>query len=239
MADLKYWLWLTSRKRMEARKVLAVLDCFVTPERAYYADGEEYGQLPGSPGAWSGLLDKSMDLPDRILADCDRLGVDIMTLQDADYPQRLRQLADPPAVLYWRGKKLRVDDEAAIAVVGAREPSEYGRMAAEKFGLELSAGGALVVSGIAQGVDGCAIRGALKGGGPVISLLAGGVDRITPKEHRFLAEDVAAVGALVSEYPPGTEPRGDHYRPRNRILSGLSLGCWRWSAAPSGAPCSP
>lgn len=234
MADLKYWLWLTSRKRMEARKVLAVLDCFVTPERAYYADGEEYGQLPGSPGAWSGLLDKSMDLPDRILADCDRLGVDIMTLQDADYPQRLRQLADPPAVLYWRGKKLRVDDEAAIAVVGAREPSEYGRMAAEKFGLELSAGGALVVSGIAQGVDGCAIRGALKGGGPVISLLAGGVDRITPKEHRFLAEDVAAVGALVSEYPPGTEPRGDHYRPRNRILSGLSLGVLAVECRPFG-----
>ena len=234
MADLKYWLWLTSRKRMEARKVLAVLDCFVTPERAYYADGEEYGQLPGGPGAWSGLLDKGMDLPDRILADCDRLGVDIMTLQDADYPQRLRQLADPPAVLYWRGKKLRVDDEAAIAVVGAREPSEYGRMAAEKFGLELSAGGALVVSGIAQGVDGCAIRGALKGGGPVISLLAGGVDRITPKEHRFLAEDVAAVGALVSEYPPGTEPRGDHYRPRNRILSGLSLGVLAVECRPFG-----
>ena len=224
MADLKYWLWLTSRKRMGAGKVLTVLDCFVTPERAYYADEEEYRQLPGPPGAWSGLLDKGMDLPDRILADCDRLGVDIMTLQDADYPQRLRQLADPPAVLYWRGRKLRVDDEAAIAVVGAREPSEYGRTAAEKFGLELSAGGALVVSGIAQGIDGCAIRGALKGGGPVISLLAGGVDRITPKEHRFLAEDVAAVGALVSEYPPGTESRGEHYRPRNRILSGLSLG---------------
>lgn len=74
MADLNYWLWLTSRKRMDAGKILAVLDYFVTPERAYYADGEEYGQLPGGPGAWSGLLDKGMDLPDRILADCDRLG---------------------------------------------------------------------------------------------------------------------------------------------------------------------
>ena len=176
-----------------------------------------------------------MDLPDRILADCDRLGVDIMTIQDADYPQRLRQLADPPAVLYWRGRKLRVDEEAAIAVVGAREPSEYGRMAAEKFGLELSAGGALVVSGIAQGIDGCAIRGALKGGGPVISLLAGGVDRITPREHRFLAEDVAAVGALVSEYPPGTETRGGPLPPPQPYFERpCPWGCWRWSAAPSG-----
>ncbi len=224
MADLKYWLWLTSRKQMGAARALAVLDYFVTPERAYYAEEEDYRQMPMPPGHWQGLLDKRMDLPDRILADCDRLGVNIMTFQDADYPQRLRQLADPPAVLYWKGRALRVDEEAAVAVVGARDPSGYGRTAAEKFGLELSAGGALVVSGIAQGIDGCAIRGALKGGGPVVSLLAGGVDRITPREHRYLAEDVAAVGALVSEYPPGTEPRGEHYRPRNRILSGLCLG---------------
>ena len=224
MAELKYWLWLTTRTGMDSTRALMLLDHFVTPERVYYADREEYDLLPLSQRQRRGLEDKSLDIPQRILADCDRLGVDIMTFQDAAYPQRLRQLADPPAVLYWKGKKFRFDEEAAIAVVGTREPSRYGEMAAEKFGLELARGGALVVSGIARGLDAWAIRGALKGGGPVVSLLAGGVDRITPRENRFLAQDVAAAGALISEYPPGTEPRGEHYRPRNRILSGLCLG---------------
>lgn len=224
MAELKYWLWLTTRTGMDSTRALMLLDHFVTPERVYYADREEYDLLPLSQRQRRGLEDKSLDIPQRILADCDRLGVDIMTFQDAAYPQRLRQLADPPAVLYWKGKKFRFDEEAAIAVVGTREPSRYGEMAAEKFGLELARGGALVVSGIARGLDAWAIRGALKGGGPVVSLLAGGVDRITPRENRFLAQDVAAAGALISEYPPGTEPKGEHYRPRNRILSGLCLG---------------
>lgn len=223
MTELKYWLWLTSRPGMTPGKVLMLLDHFVTPERIYYADQEEYSLVPLTQRQRRGLEDKSMDRPQTILADCERLGVDIMTLQDAAYPQRLRQLADPPAVLYWKGKKFLFDEEPAIAVVGARRPSQYGERMAEKFGLELSRGGALVVSGIAEGLDTCAIRGALKGGGAVVSLLAGGVDRIAGPS-RFLAQDVAAVGALISEYPPGTEHRGEHYRPRNRILSGLCLG---------------
>ncbi|MGO5023106.1 DNA-processing protein DprA [Lawsonibacter sp. LCP25S3_G6] len=224
MTELKYWLWLTTRPGMTPGKVLMLLDHFVTPERIYYADQEEYALFPLTERQRRGLEDKSMDRPQDILADCDRLGVDIMTLQDAAYPQRLRQLADPPAVLYWKGKKFLFDEEPAIAVVGSRKPTEYGERMAEKFGLELSRGGALVVSGIAEGLDTCAIRGALKGGGAVVSLLAGGVDRIVPKTNRFLAQDVAAVGALISEYPPGTEHKGEHYRPRNRILSGLCLG---------------
>lgn len=234
MSDLKYWLWLTTRSGMDSVRALTVLDYFVTPERAYYAQREEYEMLPLRPSQWEGLLDKSQDEADRILADCDRLGVDIMTFQDAAYPQRLRQLADPPAVLYIKGRHFRFDEEAAIAVVGAREPSEYGERAAEKFGLELASGGALVLSGIARGLDSCAIKGALKGGGPVVSLLAGGVDRISSHRSRSLAEDVAAVGALISEYPPGTEHRGTHYRPRNRILSGLSLGVLAVECRPFG-----
>ncbi len=224
MTELKYWLWLTSCPGMTPGKVLMLLDHFVTPERIYYADREEYTLFSLTERQRRSLEDKSMDRPQKILADCERLGVDIMTLQDAAYPQRLRQLADPPAVLYWKGKKFLFDEEPAIAVVGTRKPSQYGKRMAEQFGLELSRGGALLVSGIAEGLDSCAIRGALKGGGAVVSLLAGGVDRIIPKENRFLAQDVAAVGALISEYPPGTEHRGEHYRPRNRILSGLCLG---------------
>ena len=234
VAELKYWLWLTTRKGLDAAGVLTVLDHFITPERAWYADREECDALPLSPAARRGLLDKSLDEPDRILAECDRLSLRIMTVQDAEYPQRLRQIADPPAVLYIRGKAFRFDEEAAIAVVGAREPSSYGRWAAEAFGMGLASGGALVVSGIAEGLDSCAIRGALKGGGPVVSLLPGGIDRIVPRSNRFLAEDVAAVGALISEYPPGAEVRAEHYRPRNRILSGLCLGVLAVECRPYG-----
>lgn len=224
MSALKYWIWLTTRKGMDSAAVLRVLEHFATPEQAYYADERNYEHLPLSPAARLGLKDKSMEKADMILADCERLGVRIMTCQDADYPERLRQIPDPPAVLYIKGRVFHFDEEVAIGVVGAREPSDYGRRMAEKLGLELAAGGALVVSGIAPGLDSCALKGALKAGGPVVSVLAGGVDVPYPYENRFLYQDVAASGALISEYPPGTEHKGHHFPRRNRILSGLTLG---------------
>lgn len=224
MAELEYWLWLTTRKGLGPAGALTVIDHFITPERAYYGEREDYEALPLPPIARQSLLDKSMDGANRILGDCDRLGVRVMTFQDADYPQRLRQIEVPPVVLYIRGKTFRFDEEPAVAVVGMRKCSQVSRTRAERFGMELAAGGALVASGIAEGVDCCAVRGALKGGGPVVSLLAGGVDVPFPWENRFLFEDVAVAGALISEYPPGTPHKGSHFNPRNRILSGLCLG---------------
>ena len=238
MSALKYWLWLTTRRGMDAASALAVLDCFVTPERAYYADEEDLCLLPLRPAARKGMLDKSLDRADEILGECQRLGIRVMTFQDADYPQRLRQIAQPPAVLYWKGRSFHFDEEAAIAVVGARKPSPYGEKWAERFGLELAAGGALVVSGIAEGLDACALRGALKAGGPVVSVLAGGADVPYPREHRYLYEDVAAAGALISEYPPGTPHLGEHFPKRNRILSGLCLGVLAVECRPFGGTMS-
>ena len=113
MSGLKYWLWLTTRRGLDAAGVLTVLDYFVTPERAYYADQEEYDQLPLSPRARTGLCSKELDRPDRILADCQRLSLRIMTLRDGDYPERLRQISTPPAVLYIRGRVFDFDEEAA------------------------------------------------------------------------------------------------------------------------------
>ena len=99
MADLKYWLWLTTRKGLGPAGALEVLDCFSTPERAYYAEKEEYDALPLSPFVKKSLMDKSLEEADRILGECDRLSIRIMTFQDAEYPQRLRQIEVPPAVL--------------------------------------------------------------------------------------------------------------------------------------------
>ena len=234
MAELEYWLWLTTRKGLGPAGALTVLDHFITPERAFYGEKEDFDALPLSPFARQSLLDKSMDEPNKILGDCDQLGLRIMTFQDADYPQRLRQISVPPAVLYIKGKVFRFDEEPAIAVVGMRKCSLRGREWAERFGMELASSGALVVSGIAEGIDSSAITGALRGGGPVVSLLAGGADKIFPRESRFLYEDVAAAGALISEYPPGTPHKGDHFNPRNRILSGLSLGVLAVECATTG-----
>ena len=238
MSALKYWIWLASRRGLGAAGALTVLDYFVTPERAYYADREEYDMLPLRPSPRRDLEDKSLDRAERILGDCERLGLRIMTFQDADYPQRLRALADPPAVLYIRGRTFHFDEEAAIGVVGARSPSTYGEKWAERFGLELASGGALVVSGIAEGVDCCAIKGALKAGGPVVSVLAGGIDVPYPAKHRYLYEDVAVAGALISEYPPGTLNQGHHFPWRNRILSGLCLGVLAVECRPFGGTMS-
>lgn len=225
MATLKYWLWLSTRKGLRPEQIGKLLEHFGAPERAYYADPEEYGLVEGlTPAARTDLLDKSLEGTDAILGECDRLGVRILTLGDADYPDRLKNIYDPPAVLYVKGRLPAFDEEIAVAVVGSRKPSAYGRWMAGKLGLELAEHGALVVSGIAQGLDTEALKGALRGGGAVVSVLGCGVDVCYPRENRWLYADVAASGALISEYPPGTEPEGWHFPIRNRIISGLSLG---------------
>jgi len=238
MSAVKYWIWLSTRKGVDSVSALTVLDHFITPERAYYADEEAYELTPLTPAARQGLLDKSMERVDAILGDCQRLGLRIMTYQDADYPERLRQLADPPMVLYIRGKVFAFDEEAAIGIVGAREPSDYGKTWGERFAMELASGGALVVTGMAEGIDSCAVRGALMGGGPVVSVLAGGVDVPFPPRNRYLYEDVATAGALISEYPPGTPHKGYHFPRRNRILSGLCLGVLAVECRPFGGTMS-
>ena len=225
MATLKYWLWLSTRKGLRPEHMDRLLEHFGTPEAAYFADPAEYGLLEGLPqAAGETLLDKDLAGAEAILADCDRLGVRILTIGDADYPDRLKNIYDPPVVLYVKGRLPAFDEELAVTVVGSRKPSEYGRRMAARLGLELAQGGALVISGIAQGLDTEALKGALKGGGAVVSVLGCGVDVHYPWQNRHLYDDVAAAGALMSEYPPGTEPEGWHFPVRNRILSGLSLG---------------
>lgn len=225
MSNLKHWIWLSLRKGLAGQNAVRVLEHFGTPELVHAADEEAYRMVGGLSGAAiRSLMSKSLDLADEVLGDCERLGIQLLTRQDAVYPERLRSIAQPPMVLYWKGKQIAFDNEAAIGMVGAREATPYGVQAASRLSADLTRKGALVVTGMAQGIDAACVRGALKVGGPVVSVLAGGIDRVYPRHHKDLYEDVAAVGALISEYPPGTEPRGDHFPVRNRIISGLSVG---------------
>ena len=224
MSALKYWLWLTELPGLTNQTRLALLRHFPTPEDVYYADPEEVLLTEGITREQAKLLeDKDCSGADRILADCQRLDLDILTIQDAGYPNRLRNIYDPPCLLYVRGRLPAFDDEASIAVVGTRDCTPYGISSAEKLGYGLAAGGAVVVSGLARGVDSAALRGALRAGGTVTAVLGNGLDVIYPPENQYLYEDVAAAGALVSEYPPGTSPEAKHFPVRNRIMSGLCV----------------
>ena len=225
MSALKYWLWLTELPGLTNQTRLALLRHFPTPEDVYYADPEEVLLTDGITREQAKLLeDKDCSGADRILADCQRLDLDLLTIQDAGYPNRLRNIYDPPCLLYVRGRLPAFDDEASIAVVGTRDCTPYGVSCAEKLGYGLAAGGAVVVSGLARGVDSAALRGALRAGGTVTAVLGNGLDVVYPPENQYLYEDVAAAGALISEYPPGTPPEAKHFPVRNRIMSGLCLG---------------
>ena len=225
MANLKYWIWLTQRKDLAGQAAIRALEYFGSPERIYFADEEEYRQADGIPaGALPSLLDKSLAEADKVLGDCDRLGIRVVTLQDAVYPERLAAIHQPPLVLYMKGRPVSFDQEAAIAIVGTRDATPYGLEAATRLSMDLTRSGALIVSGMAEGIDAAAVRGALQAGGSVVSVLAGGLDVIYPKRNRPLYEDVSVVGTLISEYPPGTPHRGVQFPVRNRIISGLSVG---------------
>ncbi len=225
MASVSYWLWLTGRAGLSPARRQQLLAQWGTPERIYFADPGEYAlEADLSESARRGLEDKSLAQAEEILGQCERLGISVLTLQDAHYPDCLKQIPDPPLVLYYKGKLPDFDRELTIGMVGARACSEYGGMMASRLGLDLVRAGAVLISGIAQGVDSFAIKGALAGGGTVVSVLAGGLDVKYPKESRFLYDDVAVAGALISEYPPGTPHKGAHFPVRNRIISGLSDG---------------
>lgn len=222
---LKYWIWMAELPDLTNQVRLALLRHFGTPENAFYADAGEILLTEGITKKQAEALDnKSLATAERILSDCRRLGLRILTFQDAEYPNRLRNIYDPPFLLYVRGHLPPVDEEPVITVVGTRKCTPYGETCGEKLGYGLAKGGAIVVSGLARGVDAAATRGALRAGGVPIGVVGGGVDVVYPPEHRYLYEDVAAAGAIMSEYPPGAEPDKTHFPVRNRIMAGLAVG---------------
>ena len=224
MSALKYWVWLAECRGVSNQAVLALLRHFGSPEDVFYADTGEILLTEGITREQAKALeDHKLDKADKILADCQRLGLRILTIQDAEYPGRLQNIYDPPCLLYVKGRLHAIDETAAVAVVGTRDCTPYGVACAEKLGYGLASGGAVVVSGLAKGIDAAASRGALRAGGVTVGVVGNGLDVHYPYESRYLYEDIAAAGVLLSEYPPGTEPAGNHFPARNRIISGLSL----------------
>jgi DNA processing protein len=224
MNDLRYWVGFNIVRGIGPTRLRALLDHFGNVERAWHAPAGELRRAGLDSRSLKNLLATraAHDL-DRELEQIAATGAQVLTWESADYPHLLREIPDPPPVLYVKGR-LTEDDAWAVAIVGTRRASAYGREVTRRLTRALARSGITVVSGLARGIDAEAHRAALKAGGRTIAVLGCGIDRVYPPEHRRLAGEVAEQGALVSDYPVGTPPEGSNFPPRNRIISGLSLG---------------
>lgn len=219
---LIHWIWLSTRPGLSDRGRAALLQHFRDAEDVFFADSEAYAGLPEE--AVAALQDKNLADAQKILDECARKNIHILTIQDAAYPARLRNIADPPVVLYYKGCLPDFDGLPLIGVVGTRSASGYGLTAARRMGYQIASCGGIVVSGMAFGVDGMAMRGALMADAPVIGVLGCGADVVYPASNRSLFADVERSGCLLTEFPPGTPPAKWNFPKRNRIISGLSCG---------------
>jgi len=224
MRDLRYWVGFNIVRGIGPVRLRALLDYFGDVERAWHAPPEALRSAGLDRRSLENLLETraALDL-DRELERIAATGAQVLTWESPSYPRLLHEIADPPPVLYVKGT-LTEEDAWAVAVVGTRRASTYGREVTRRLTTTLARSGITIVSGLARGVDAEAHRAALKAGGRTIAVLGCGIDRVYPPEHRKLAGEIIAQGALVSDYPLGTPPEGSNFPPRNRIISGLSLG---------------
>jgi DNA processing protein len=223
--EIYYWLALSLTPGLGSILIKRLLEQFETPEAVFRAPMRELLKIEGlgekvACGIQKGPLENEVK---RELSLLKKVGGRIITLRDDDYPKRLKDIYDPPALVYVRGE-LRKEDELAIAIVGSRKTSPYGRWITEKIGQDMALHGVTVVSGMARGIDSVAHQGALQGGGRTIAVLGCGVDVIYPSENRNLFHQIIEHGAILSEFPMGSPPEGGHFPKRNRIISGLSIG---------------
>ncbi|NLY42667.1 MAG: DNA-protecting protein DprA [Clostridiaceae bacterium] len=224
MDDIRYWIWLTNLPGIGSVKLKRIIDVFHSAEAVWKAsksDIESTGLFNKQDIA--NLMNKDLDTAYRILKKSKMLGIDIININDERYPSRLKQIYDPPGVLYVKGK-LRRYESIAVAVVGSRNASPYGKNIAESLSFQLAQRGIMIVSGAARGIDACAHKGALKAGGQTIAVLGCGIDIDYPPENAELIDYIKKFGAVISEYPPGTQPIPGYFPARNRIISGLSCG---------------
>lgn len=235
MQEIDAWILLT-KLEITPRKKFALIQYFNSPSEIFRADKHSLMRVEGITESIAekitSLSQEDVSKEKEILK---RVGAKIITILDPAYPPNLKEIYDPPLVLYVRGE-LREEDKFAVAIVGTRRPTHYGREVAHKLASELAKSGFTVVSGMARGIDTSAHRGALDGGGRTIAVLGCGVDIAYPRENKELMEEIERNGAVISEFPPGSPPLAWHFPLRNRVISGLSLGTVIVQAPPgSGA----
>ena len=223
--DLKDYLALVLTTGVGPITLAALLEHFDSPAAVLAASPNELAEVPGVGVALARRLRSSefREQAVQVIELCERDSVTILRPESPQFPPLLRQIVDPPSILYVRGE-LRPADQLALAIVGTRGASNYGRTQAERFARGLARAGLTIVSGLARGIDAAAHRGALDASGRTVAVLSSGVHDIYPPQHAELAEHIVAGGALISEMPPLTKPKKGMFPQRNRLISGMSLG---------------
>lgn len=224
MSELEYWIGFSLIPGIGPVRLSRIREHFGDLGRAWQASGAELEAAGLDRRTMKAILAQRPRINlEAEVAKLTRYRVKVLTLDDPSYPPRLREIYEAPPVLYIRGELLP-EDEWALAVVGSRRVTAYGRQVTEELVTGLVKAGLTIVSGLARGIDTIAHRAALKAGGRTIAVLACGLDLVYPGENLELAQEIMQHGALVSDYPLGTRPRAENFPRRNRIMSGLSLG---------------
>lgn len=226
LPDLRYWIWLSEACGAGSRSADLLLSAFSEDAKAIYdADESAYAELEElSDKTRKALCQKDLSEAEKILDYCQRNNVSLLCPAHAAYPDKLRAIRCRPVLLYYKGSLPDFDSEVCIAMVGTRRMSEYGKRTAYLMSYDLARGGAIVVSGMAAGVDGMAHRGALDASGHTVAILGCGIDRAYPTFHRDLMDELFVSGTVMTEFKPFTEPMGQNFPIRNRIISGLCQG---------------
>ncbi|MCA9949609.1 MAG: DNA-processing protein DprA [Anaerolineales bacterium] len=225
MSDLKYWLGFNLVKGIGTAKVQALLGAFGSLEAAWQANELQLKKLGFDQRAIKSFLETrpTLDL-DKAMAAVEAAGITLLTWDSDDYPAYLREVDGAPPLLYLDGRLADID-RWAVAVVGTRRLTQYGRQVTRELVAGLVRNGVTIISGLARGIDAVAHQTALDAGGRTIAVLGSGLDCIYPSENRQLAERISdGRGAVISEYSLGVKPEAKNFPPRNRIISGLSLG---------------
>lgn len=218
-----YAIWLSETFGAGSRISSKLCEYYDSFEAIYNAEPKEIALIDGiSPRHLEKLCDKSLKRATEIMEECIALRIDILTIFDDKYPENLKNITDPPVLLYVKGKFPKMTNIPAVGIVGSRRPSNYGAKMAEKIAEGLGNRGFIIVSGMARGIDTCAHKGAIKAEALTIAVLGCGVDVLYPPENGAVKDLIEQNGAVVSEFAPGTSPMPTHFPVRNRIVSGLS-----------------
>ncbi len=217
---LVHWVWYATLPNLALRQKLTLLEHFPSPEDIFYS--EHFPELPDNIA--QALENKDLTLARSILKVCGETQVSILAMTDSAYPSRLRNIPDPPLVLYYKGALPDFEGQPVIGVVGTRKATAYGMNNARDISRQIARCGGLVVSGGAGGIDTAALQGAAQTGRQTVAVLGCGVNVVYPASNRDLFTQISKNGCLMSEYPPETEPRVWQFPERNRIISGLSDG---------------
>ena len=220
----KYWIWLSHMAGQGSKTAVDLVRAYGDAKTVYgkTADEIKADGVVTDKRILARLAYKDLEECTLIVKWCDDNGVRIIIPTDKDYPKSLYALRDAPMVLYALGTLPDFDNIMCCAVVGTRDMSEYGKKVAYDIGNGLADGGACIVSGLALGIDGMAMAGAIEAGGATVAVLGCGIDIVYPKQHEKLLRRVLEKGAVITEYAPGVSPKGYHFPIRNRIISGLS-----------------